>query len=165
MSVATVNDDSVTINFGRALGSRLGLPWRVSPQLGAPYGRPPIDAVCTSELYPVKSGIANAPRPHSCFQVTNAAASSFSLHSSQNESSQPSRQCPRHLGDMELICATLALKVISYEGHRRSGMETSVLARWHSRCRCMAVVSRQRDRRRIHQRRDSSGWVGSIADQ
>lgn len=149
MSVATVNDDSVTINFGRALGSRLGLPWRVSPQLGAPYGRPPIDAVCTSELYPVKSGIANAPRPHSCFQVTNAAASSFSLHSSQNESSQPSRQCPRHLGDMELICATLA----------------SVLARWHSRCRCMAVVSRQRDRRRIHQRRDSSGWVGSIADQ
>ena len=41
----------MTTDFGRALGSLLGLPWRVSAQVGVPYGRPPIDTVCTGELY------------------------------------------------------------------------------------------------------------------
>lgn len=73
---------SVTTDSKRALGSRLGLPCRVSAQVGAQYGCPPIDAVCMTELC---CGVANAPRPHSFLQAT---ASFFSLYSSHNESSQ-----------------------------------------------------------------------------
>ena len=51
---------SVTTDFGRALGSHLGIPCRLSAQVGAQYGRLPIDAVCTTELY---CGVANAPTP------------------------------------------------------------------------------------------------------